>query len=257
MKLFNHTPCEKLPEISEDRAEDGRRWYHTPEGVFPSVTTVLGWHKEGSPTLAAWRQRVGNEEADRVSQESTQVGNVIHEGVECFLRDTEHDSLTLSSLERGILRSILPVLLLHVDNIHGQELGLYSAALGLAGRTDIIAEWDGVLSVIDLKNSRKPKKKQWVNDYNLQVTSYAEMYRERTGIEITQGIVLVGVWGKKKPQIFKTDTRKKLDELRGKIKEFNMAVLDSSSQQDNTPEIAASPWAVCAANQPLAEEWVD
>lgn len=252
MKLFNHVGIAALPEITEDRAEDGRRWYQTPEGVFPSVTTVLGWHKEGEGTLQAWRARIGEEAADQIAGESRDVGEGLHACIESFLLGRAFD--VPDARTGGVLRSVLPALLAHVDNIHGQELSLYSAGLGLAGRADIIAEWDGVLSVLDLKNSRKPKRKQYTNDFFLQVTSYAEMYRERTGIEITQGVVLVGVWGKKKPQIFKTDTRKKLDELRGKIQEFNRAVLDSSSQQDSTGS-PASP--VGAANHSLAEEWVD
>ena len=89
----------------------------------------------------------------------------------------------------------------NVNNIHGQEVALYSDRLGVAGRVDCIAEWNGTLSVIDFKTSRKPKKAEWIRDYYMQCAAYAAMYYERTGIPIKDLVIAVMVENDE-PQIF-------------------------------------------------------
>jgi genome maintenance exonuclease 1 len=92
-------------------------------------------------------------------------------------------------------------LLDRINNIHAQEIALYSDHLRLAGRVDCIAEFDGKLSVIDFKTSGKPKKKEWITNYFAQAAAYAIMYEERTGTPINRSVILIAVEDEE-PQIF-------------------------------------------------------
>lgn len=93
-------------------------------------------------------------------------------------------------LPKAHLENIKP--LLHkIDNIHFLEVALFSDQMETAGTCDCIAEYDGVLSIIDFKTSRKKKQKAWIQDYFLQATAYALMYKEMSGIEIKQGVILI------------------------------------------------------------------
>jgi len=90
----------------------------------------------------------------------------------------------------------------HVDNIMGIELPLYSKALGCAGRTDLIAEYDGVVSIIDYKTSRKEKKLEWIESYIIQTTIYAMMFERMYRIAVPQIAIIVSVDNEKTPQTF-------------------------------------------------------
>ena len=92
-------------------------------------------------------------------------------------------------------------LLDRIDNIHGQEVALYSDHLRLAGRVDCIAEYNGKLSIIDFKTAAKPKRKEWIDNYFAQAAAYAIMYEERTDIPIDQSVIMIAVEGDE-PQVF-------------------------------------------------------
>jgi len=103
--------------------------------------------------------------------------------------------------DRETFNSLKPVLDEHLDNIYAQEVPLWSSYLGVAGRVDCIAEWDGKLSVIDFKTSRKLKKKEYISNYFQQCAAYAVMWEERTGIPINKIVVVIAVDGEE-PQVF-------------------------------------------------------
>jgi genome maintenance exonuclease 1 len=106
----------------------------------------------------------------------------------------------MSLLDKEMFMNFRP-LLDRIDNIHGQEIALYSDHLRLAGRVDCIAEYEGKLSIIDFKTSAKPKRKDWIGSYFAQAAAYAVMYEERTGIPIDQSVIMVAVEGDD-PQVF-------------------------------------------------------
>ena len=126
--MFIHNPID-IPEVSTKNI-DRKRFYDTPTGFYPSITTVLGVRKEKKEGLRKWRERVGNDVANH------------------------------------IMRSA-------------------------AGRVDCIAEWNGVPSIIDFKTSRSERKDDYNFEYYMQASAYAEMFEERTGIEINQIVILV------------------------------------------------------------------
>jgi len=195
MKHFNHVNID-LPSIKQVNLES-KRLYETATGnKYPSVTTVLSAHNKDA--IVAWRKRVGNEEANRISVAATRRGTKIHSIIESYLKN--EDRPIENNLDLNRFFSLEPYLE-NIDNIHVQERPLYSDHLRLAGTVDCIAEYDGRLSVIDFKTASKAKKKEWIHSYFMQCAAYAIMYEERTKRPITNLVVMISVEDDA-PQIF-------------------------------------------------------
>ena len=196
--MFNHV--KQLNDFAQDKTVPGvgRKYYTETGAAYPSVTTVLGVLSRDS--IKAWRKRVGNEEANKISGQAATRGTKIHLLCEKVLDNEEIDTSKLSLLDLEIWNEFKP-LLNRINNIHAQEIALYSDHLRLAGRVDCIAEFDGKLSIIDFKTSKKPKKKEWIENYFAQAAAYSIMYEERTGIPINRSVIMIAVEGDD-PQIF-------------------------------------------------------
>ena len=104
-----------------------------------------------------------------------------------------------------------------IDNIQYIESPLWSERLGLAGRTDVIGDFDGVPSIIDFKTSLKPKKEKWIDNYFEQGTAYSLMYKERVGKTINQVVIIIAVDNESEPQVFVKNTSDYVDSLIKKI----------------------------------------
>lgn len=185
----------------DETREDGSRVYVNASGVgYPSATTVLSvLNKDG---IKKWRERVGEEEANRISKQASTRGTKIHTLTEAYLKNEEvdFDAVKASLLDREMFNKFKSILD-PIDNIHCQELALYSDYLRMAGRVDCIAEYNGVRAVIDFKTSNRLKKKEHISSYFMQATAYAIMYEERTGIPVPFLIILIAVDGDE-PQVF-------------------------------------------------------
>ena len=195
--MFNRVEIDlKIPKAEHT---DHGRHYRTPEGkLYPSVTTVMSYHTREA--IKAWRERVGEEEANKISNQSATRGTKIHDLCENVLLNNDIDTSNLSLLDKQMWDRFRPELD-RIDNIHAIEDPLYSDHLRMAGRVDCIAEWEGKLSVIDFKTSRKSKKKEWIDNYFMQCTSYAIMFEEMTGTPVPQIVVAIAVEGEF-PQVF-------------------------------------------------------
>jgi genome maintenance exonuclease 1 len=175
--------------------EDGSRVYVNASGVaYPSATTVLSvLSRDG---IAKWRARVGAEEADKISKQSSTRGTKIHSLTETYLKNEDlkeaYTSTKASLLDLEMFTKFLPILD-PISNIHCQELALYSDHLRMAGRVDCIAEYNGQRAVIDFKTSGKLKKKEHISSYFMQTAAYAIMYEERTGIAVPNLVILIAV----------------------------------------------------------------
>ncbi len=179
----------KLPELVSETAPDGKRYYVTPSGSkLPSVTTVVGAQKKQA--IMEWRRRVGEEVANKISRQATSRGTNVHTLCEKYLNNEELGEMMPDAFE--MFRSLKP-LLNRINNIHYQEVALWSEQLGLAGRVDCIGEFDGVLSVIDFKTSKKIKTVEQVEDYWWQTTAYALFYEEIVGIPINDLVIIMAV----------------------------------------------------------------
>lgn len=195
--MFNYCPPLILPELQSVTDPNGSRYYVTPDGdKFPSVTTVVGAQKKEK--IMEWRRRVGEEQANKVSRLATSRGTNVHTLCERYLNNDPLGNIMPDALE--MFTSVKP-LLNRINNIHFQEVALWSKNMKLAGRVDCIGEFDGVLSSIDFKTSKRIKKKEDIEDYFWQTTAYALMYEELVGIPIDQLVIIMAVEDEK-PLLF-------------------------------------------------------
>ena len=191
---FNHVPV-SLPEL-ETKTVDRKRFYVTPEGEeYPSITTVLSSRsKQG---LTEWRKKVGDEVANYVSGKAAARGTKVHHMCEDFLNNvylnfpSKWEKHKKEFLPHCLFVQLRDQALCNIDNIHAQEAGLYSDKYKVAGRVDCIAEYNGILSAIDFKTSTRERQDDWNESYYIQGSAYAEMFEERTGIAISQVVILV------------------------------------------------------------------
>lgn len=221
MKTFNHIhPDHVLIELKREEY-NGKRYYVSPSGrKLPSVTTFLSHFKGDS--IAKWRQKVGEEEANRVSARASRRGTKFHSLMESYISNQERDSFLNDKVMPDMklaFNNMLPILD-RLDNVHYLETMLYSETLGLAGQVDCIAEFDGVPSIIDFKTSLRLKKEEWILNYFEQCTCYSLMYEEMTGIKAKQIVVLISVDDETEPQVFVRQRGDYVPELVNKIKQF-------------------------------------
>ena len=187
--MFNHVGVD-IPEVST-KTVNRKRFYVTPTGLYPSITTVLGVRKEKQKGLQEWRNRVGNDVANHIMRSAASRGTAVHHMCEDFLNNIEVTQEGRDFLPWCLFSQLKPVLEKSINNIHAQECGLWSEKYRVAGRVDCIAEWNGVPSIIDFKTSRSERKDDYNFEYYMQASAYAEMFEERTGIEINQIVILV------------------------------------------------------------------
>ena len=174
--------------VTDTTAE--RRLYLAPDGSkFPSVTTVLGILSEDA--IRAWRLRVGEEEANKVGHRASNRGSAVHSIIEGYLKN--EDTKDYLPHVKQSLQNLRPILDRSIGRIFGLEVALFSRHLGLAGRCDCIAEWNGVPSIIDFKTSRRIKKKENISGYFAQASAYAIMFEERTGMAIPNIVIVMDV----------------------------------------------------------------
>lgn len=196
--MFEHVKTE-LTEMDTVTTEGGRK-YVTPEGVnLPSITTVLSiLSRDG---IAAWRKRVGEVEANRISNIASSRGTKVHAIIEQYIDNNENyrDGYTPDIIQSFL--DLKPILDERIGKVYAQEAPLYSNHLGVAGRVDCVCEFDGKLSIVDFKTSRKKKYPSNIKNYFMQESAYAIMWEERTGMPITQLVTIIAV-DDNPPQVF-------------------------------------------------------
>lgn len=189
--MFTHDLIE-LTSL-ETKTINGKRHYLTPDGEFyPSVTTITSLHgKEG---ILAWRKRVGEEEANKISTKAASRGTRVHKLCEDYLNnELTFEKAMPNSI--AMFKQIQPYLDNYIGKIYGVECPLYSTFLRVAGKSDCIAEFDGKNAVVDFKTSNKPKQEKYIENYFMQCAAYAVMFEERTGISIPRIAIVIAVEG--------------------------------------------------------------
>lgn len=185
VNLSNHVEVDPV-------TRDGTRFYPIPgaDKYYPSVTSVTSF--KSADFFKKWRKRIGETEANRITARATQRGTAFHALSEDYFkgqldidRYLENNPLSVRMFQSA--KSTLD----RINNIHCLETFLYSHYLGLAGRVDCIAEFDGELAVIDFKTSTKEKKEDWIEHYYVQETAYAAMFLERSGLEVKKIVTLI------------------------------------------------------------------
>ena len=173
---------------------NGQRLYDINSEKLPSVTTILNATKseEQKASLERWRQKVGAKEADQISRQALNRGSIMHEYLEKFLLGKLNlDLLGDNSIERQMADQIIENgLRNHVSEVWGVESTLYYPKK-YAGATDLLCILDGKETVVDFKNSSKPRKDEWNHDYYLQLGAYSLAHNFVYGTNINQGVILL------------------------------------------------------------------
>ena len=172
--MFKHKRLHKFKEL-ETETVNGKRHYVLPTGgLYPSITTILGWFK--AKAIKEWREKVGEEEAKKITVKSSRRGTAVHQICEDFLNNKEDCLIKHMPNNIVMFKSIRPILEKNIKVVHHQEVPLYSNKLSIAGRVDCICKWNDRPAIVDFKTSRKPKREEWITDYFEQCTAYSLMF---------------------------------------------------------------------------------
>jgi genome maintenance exonuclease 1 len=176
---------------------NGRRYYCTPDGNrLASVTSILEATKseEQKQALNAWKQRVGHQQAQQIVTEAASRGTRMHRYLEQYIcEDAVKDpgSNPYSKQSHQMAQIIIEKYLQpHVSEFYGSEVNLYYPGL-YAGTTDCVALWEGELAIVDFKQTNRPKKQSYIEDYFLQLAAYGMAHNELYGTKIRKGVILM------------------------------------------------------------------
>lgn len=196
---FKHEPIDLGYDDLVATTADTGRTYAAPTGIsYPSITTVLSILSEDH--IRAWRARVGEEEANKISRRASGRGTAVHAMLEKYVDNDPTFDEGVMPLIKSNFMEVKDILDKRLTKVYAQEAALYSDHLGVAGRVDCVGVFDGKNSIIDYKTARKTKKKEWCEGYFVQETAYAIMWEERTGMPITQLVTVIA--GDEGPQVF-------------------------------------------------------
>jgi hypothetical protein len=174
---------------------NGKRHYCTPDGMkLPSVTTILEKTKsqEKIDALNNWRRRVGPQAAQTITTEAAGTGTVMHKMLEehCLGKAKPPGSNEVQKIAYPMAQTIIQNGLVHMNEVWGNEISLYYPSL-YAGSTDLAGVWKNKESILDFKQTNRPKKSEWIDDYRIQLCAYALAHNEVYGTNIRQGVVLM------------------------------------------------------------------
>ena len=189
---FKFVDVELEPLEVEPVNKDGVRFYRLPktDKYYPSVTSITSF--KNAKFFKEWRTKIGEQEANRITARATQRGTTFHSIAEDYIRGNLDVDKYIGNNPMSVrMFQAAKKEINRISRVHCLETFLYSHYLGLAGRVDCIAEFDGELAVIDFKTSTKEKKEDWIESYFVQETAYAAMFLERSGIEVKKIVTLI------------------------------------------------------------------
>jgi genome maintenance exonuclease 1 len=177
---------------------EGKRHYCLPDGSkVPSVTTILDVTKspESKQALQNWRNKVGVEKAQQITTEAANRGTRMHSYLESYVLSDDMKPLPSNPYAHPSWFMAAEVILkglCHVDEFWGSEVPVYYSGL-YAGTTDCVGVWKGKPAILDFKQSNKAKKREWIEDYFLQLAAYAMAHNDTHGTDINTGVILMAV----------------------------------------------------------------
>ena len=182
---------DKYKYVGVTRTEEhGSRTYDVLGLRLPSVTTILSQTKDQS-YLDKWKAKVGHEEAERIKNYSSSRGTAMHKFLEKYIEGVGYEDLTPLGQEAKIMaQKIIDTGLKNITEYYGSEVALYYHGL-YAGATDLVCMHNGMESIIDFKQANRPKRKEWIDDYYLQIAAYAMAHDHMHGSQIRQGVIMI------------------------------------------------------------------
>ena len=221
-KPFKYVEHPEIPYIKQINS-NGKRHYETPYGDFISITAML--HQlPSAPELAEWRQNVGDDVANYAMRLGGIRGTRMHNAVETYLKNEPMQNMkqNYGVTAAGLFELMQPALD-NIDNIREIEQRLFSQKLEIAGTTDCVAEYNGVLSIIDFKSSTYMKNKDSMTDYFIQATFYSLAWEELTGEKIEQ-IVIIMAAEDGQMQVFTEQRSNYIDSLKQAIVDYKSLI---------------------------------
>lgn len=191
VQRYNYTPLNRT-------TVEGKRHYALPDGTkVPSVTTILDRTKpeEKRQALANWRKAVGEQKAQQITTEAANRGTRMHAYLESYILMDDMKPLPTNPFAHPSWFMAAEVILkglCNVDEFWGSEVPVYYSGL-YAGTTDCIGVWKGRPAILDFKQSNKPKKREYIEDYFLQLAAYAQAHNHTYGTNIRDGVILMAV----------------------------------------------------------------
>ena len=184
--------CYKYPKTQREKIE-GKRHYVFDKEKLPSVTTILSATEsdEKRESLKAWREKVGEDNAARIVDESAARGTAMHKILEKYVLGEGYlDETTVGKQAHNMAIQVIQSGLSNVTEFYGTECTLYYPGL-YAGQTDLVGIHKGQDAIIDFKQTNKPKKREWIEDYCLQLAAYAMAHNFIYKTKITKGVVMM------------------------------------------------------------------
>ncbi len=231
--MFKHIEHEIVRPFAKEEHTDDGHYYRTNEGkLYPSITTIFKlldpqeWYPHWVNSIMkkeSLTQEKAEERCKEIGRNSMNVGTALHKLAEDYIENLEVieilDDFEINPME--LFDVLKPHLDEHISDVEAVEAKLYSDEMELAGTVDLVAKYDGVPSVIDFKNSRKPKTPSQVKQHNYfeQICAYGKMWEFCTGQKIKQGIVLVVSWDMK-VRAFKVNLEEHEEALWDKLLEY-------------------------------------
>ena len=170
--------------------ESGNRVYDFKGDKLPSVTTILSRTKDQS-FLDKWKARVGHEEAERIKNLSSKRGTSMHKFLEKHIQGTGYEDLTEIGVQaKPMAQKIIDTGLTPITEYYGSEVTLHYPEL-YAGSTDLVCLHNGKETIVDFKQSNKPKREEWIDDYKLQIAAYAMAHDYMHKSNVEQGVILI------------------------------------------------------------------
>lgn len=219
--MFDYSVCD---QVTAETSSTGRL-YKTPDGSYPSVTTILG-KTANNVWLQRWKDRVGEEEAARISKAATDRGEIVHSYLERFWCDdtTVFDTLKAEDpVTQKMITNLIDVTQQGVTKVWCQEIPVWSNQLKYAGRVDMFGEWNQVPAVIDFKTAKKKKQIKDIKDYFIQCTAYAYAHNEMFKTNLKKIVVLITVENSE-VQVFESHVLPFIPELRYRISQYEKLI---------------------------------
>ena len=182
---YNYIQGKQITDV-----DTGTRFYDFAGVRLPSVTTVLAKTKN-QEYLTAWKNKVGHEQAEAIKNLSSKRGTSMHKFLESHIQGVGYDDLTPIGCEaKPMAQKVIEMGLAPVSEYHGSEVMLHYPGL-YAGSTDLVCTHNDLETIVDFKQSNRPKKEEWIDDYKLQIAAYAMAHDAYYGSEIRQGVIMI------------------------------------------------------------------
>ena len=228
---FTHLECPDITTIKQVNA-NGKRHYETPAGPLVSITTVI--HHFTPDGIKQWRENMGEDVANYIMRVSSIRGTRVHKLVDSFLSNESLDNITR---EYGVtavgLFNLMRPALERISNIVAVEKRVYSTdpAIMVAGTTDCVADYEGILSIIDFKTSSKMREQDTIDSWMIQATFYALAWECLTGQKISQ-LVIICATEDGQTEVFKSEPSEYVERLKKLIVDYR-ADIGSSNSNDS------------------------